>query len=130
MKTKIEKLSPYIDARGFLFEPIGEAAIGQQRNCHVVVSRPGVVRGNHCHREKVETFIVTGPARVAYREDDTTHELMIPADEVYRFTIPPGVPHAIQNTADFPTILVVFSTLPYDSDRPDTEAAFLLDEAT
>jgi UDP-2-acetamido-2,6-beta-L-arabino-hexul-4-ose reductase len=128
MKIKIEKLSPYTDIRGFLFEPIGSAEIREQRNCHVVVSRPGAVRGNHCHYEKVETIFVMGPAKVIYRQENATYELMIGLDEVYRLTIPPGVPHAIQNTADFPTTLVVFTTQVHDPDNPDTVEYVLIDD--
>ena len=127
MQTKIEKLSPFSDPGGVVFEPIESVEIPSQRNCHVVVSMPGAVRGNHYHLEGVETIVLMGPARIRYREDHRIEEVVLPAGEIYRIVFPPGVPHAIQNTAEHPATLVVFNTRAYDPENPDTRKFTLIE---
>ena len=66
VRKTIARLS---DPRGFVFEPLEGEALIQQRNVHVVVSRPGAVRGNHYHRVGTESLAVCGPALVRIRRD-------------------------------------------------------------
>ena len=97
------------DSRGFVFEPLPAAAFSHQKNVHVVVSDPGIIRGNHYHLKGEEKTAVVGPALVRYREKDDIDDVDIPAGEVYCFTFPPGVGHAIQNLSDRPNILVALT---------------------
>ncbi len=126
MPVEIEKISVYSDQRGMVFEPLHPAKLADQGNVHVVVSRPGAVRGNHVHRRGTETVVVVGPALVRYREDGVLRDVEIPAGEALRFVFPPGVAHAICGTGDGPGLLVAFNSLGHDPDRPDTDADVLI----
>ena len=117
---KPDILHVHRDARGSVFEPAGEADLPAQKNVHVVVTHPGGVRGNHAHRRGTEIIVVAGPALVRYREEGRVVDHRIPDGEVHRFRVPPGVAHAIRNTGTTDTILVAFSTEPYDPADPDT----------
>lgn len=123
VRKTIARLS---DPRGFVFEPLEGEALIQQRNVHVVVSRPGAVRGNHYHRVGTESLAVCGPALVRIRRDSQVEEFTIPAESIYRLTIPPGVSHAIQNTGTADSLLIAFNTQPHDPDRPDTVQDLLI----
>jgi oxalate decarboxylase/phosphoglucose isomerase-like protein (cupin superfamily) len=103
-----------------VFEPLDAQTLGKQRNLHVVINRPGAVRGNHLHQEATEYISVGGPARVCYRQADRIATIMVAADRVIRFCFPPGVAHAIQNTGDDDQLLVAFSDRPHDPKTPDT----------
>jgi dTDP-4-dehydrorhamnose 3,5-epimerase-like enzyme len=127
MKVSCDKLKLISDSRGLIFEPLAAEDFLHQKNAHVVLSMPGVVRGNHYHRSGRETIAVLGPALVRYREKNETKNIEIPAGRVYRFVFPPGVPHAIQNLSNEPNILMAFNTREHDPGNPDTERAVLID---
>ncbi len=126
MAVEIEKIRVHRDARGMVFEPLDPAALGAQGNVHVVVSRPGAVRGNHVHRRGTETVTVAGPALVRYREEGAVRDVEIPDGAAFRFVFPPGVAHAICGTGDGPALLVAFNSLAHDPDHPDTEPDTLI----
>lgn len=117
--VSIEVLQLAQDARGYVFEPLGPEALGRFRNVHVVHSAAGTVRGNHYHVLGTEVCTVAGPVRVRYRETGTLHEVQVPADQVWRFTFPPGVAHAFRNEGAAPTLLVAFNTEEHVPDNPD-----------
>jgi len=127
MPLEIDSLLVHTDTRGVVFEPLAADRIAQQRNAHVVISRPGVVRGNHCHLQGTETIAVAGPALVRIREDGKLRDIEVPDQKVYRFTLPPKVPHAIKNTGDRPNVLVAFNTCEHDPQNPDTVQDILLE---
>lgn len=114
-----QRLHPFTDDRGLVFEPLPEEGLANQRNIHVVVSRPGAVRGNHYHPRGEETVVVVGPALVRIREGGETADITIPAEAIYRLTIPPGVAHAVKNTGSRDSLLVAFNTESHDPDAPD-----------
>ncbi len=114
------------DARGLVFEPIGVEAIAEQRNVHVALTAPGGIRGNHLHQHATEITVVLGPALVRLREDGEVHDVNVPAGETWRFTIPPGVGHAFQNTGAQPMLLVAFSTSVFDAANPDVVRVALI----
>ena len=124
----VEVLRVHRDARGSVTEPLTPGLLPGQRNVHLVVSAPGVVRGNHLHRRGTEILTVIGPALVRTRahggEVSDTH---VPPGGVYRFTFPPGVAHAIQNTGSEPGVLVAFNTEEHDPANPDVERAVLIE---
>jgi UDP-2-acetamido-2,6-beta-L-arabino-hexul-4-ose reductase len=108
------------DARGSVFEPLTDAELAAQKNVHVVLTQPNEVRGNHSHRTAVETTSVVGPCLVRLKEAGRIRDLEIPAGEVWRLTIPPGVVHAFRNTGDAVMVLVSFSTNLHDPSGVDT----------
>ncbi|HEU4562314.1 MAG TPA: cupin domain-containing protein [Longimicrobium sp.] len=121
-----EPLAVHADARGSVFEPLGPDALPDQRNVHVVVTEPGGVRGNHLHRHGTETLVIHGPALFRCREDGEIVDVEVPPGAVYRFTIPPGVAHALKNTGDAPAVAVSFVPLPHDRAAPDVVPVVLL----
>lgn len=110
----VEALTVHADARGTVFEPLGADGLPDQRNVHVVVTEPGAVRGNHLHPRGTETLVIQGPALFRCREDGEVIDTEIPAGAVYRFTIPPGVGHALKNTGDAPSVAISFVTVAQD----------------
>jgi len=120
MRVLVEQLEVVEDERGLVFEPLNAEAFKLQRNAHIVISLPGVIRGNHYHRCGTEVVAVKGPSRVCFREGDEIREIDIPNQQVFRFTIPPEVSHAIQNTGTKPEILVAFNTIEHDPENSDT----------
>ncbi|MBC2713270.1 MAG: hypothetical protein HGJ94_20425 [Desulfosarcina sp.] len=117
--VKKETINRFSDERGFVFEPLEGEFLANQRNAHVVVSRPGAVRGNHYHLRGTETLVVCGPALVRIRSDSATEDFSIPTNMTCRLIIPPGISHAIQNTGETDSLLVAFNTEPHDPDKPD-----------
>jgi len=127
-QVKVERVEFFSDARGWVIEPVDERLLAGKRNVHVVYSVPGTVRGNHYHERTTEVFVVVGPALIRIREDNTLRDVPVPEGQALRFTIPPGVPHAIQNTGSRPMILMSFATEPHDRARPDTVPAVLIEK--
>jgi len=123
----IETLSFFTDARGWVIEPIGEKQIPAQHNCHVALTEPGAIRGNHFHRHRSEIFVLMGPGLVRLRENGVVREVNVPAGQAMRFTVPPNVSHAIKNTGPHPMLLMAFSTAPHDPASPDTHRDILIE---
>ncbi|MGA2187686.1 MAG: cupin domain-containing protein [Steroidobacteraceae bacterium] len=125
--TLIERVHTHRDPRGALFEPLSDKELAAQRNVHVVLTQPGEVRGNHVHISAVETTSVVGACRVRLKEGGVIRDIDVPAGEIWRFTIPPGVVHAYRNTGDAVMILVSFSTHVHDPGGADTRREVILD---
>ena len=125
MPVKYENLNVIKDSRGVVFEPLEGDAISDKRNVHVVISGPGVIRGNHYHKKGEETIAVMGPALVRIRDDTEIREIEVPQGEAYRFIFPPGQSHAIKNLSNDINILMAFNTMGHDAQNPDTEVDVL-----
>lgn len=115
----VDAVRVHADARGTVFEPLAPDGFAAQRNAHVVVTRPGAVRGNHVHARGTEVCVCVGPALVRLREGGAVRDVTVPAGEAWRFVIPPGVGHAFRNTGDAPMLLVAFNTEAHDPAAPD-----------
>ena len=115
----IEELKFPSDARGFVCEPLDALRLPVQRNVHVAVTAPNAIRGNHYHRHGTEIAMVMGPALVRVREDGQVRDVQVPAGCARRFTFPPNVSHAFQNTGLTPMLLVAFNTAVFDPQTPD-----------
>ena len=126
-KVTVENVPLFTDARGWLIEPVEEAVLGGSRNVHIVFSAPGTIRGNHYHQRTTEVCVVVGPALVRVRESTTVREIRVPDGQAMRFTFPPGVAHAVQNTGGRPMILMSFATQPHDPNHPDTMPEVLIE---
>jgi dTDP-4-dehydrorhamnose 3,5-epimerase-like enzyme len=122
----IEPVKTHRDARGSLFEPLSDAELAGQKNVHVVLTQPNEVRGNHVHLTAVETTTVVGPCLVRLKEIDGIRDVEVPAGQIWRFTIPPGVVHAYRNTGDTVMILVSFSTNLHDPMGAETRREIIL----
>ena len=126
MSVSYEDLRMASDDRGHVFEPLDTEGLNNQRNAHVVISLPGVIRGNHFHMRGEETIVVMGPSLVRFREKEVMEDIQIQDGKVFRFTFPPGIPHAIKNLSSRPNVLVAFNTIQHDPQNPDTEEEVLI----
>jgi dTDP-4-dehydrorhamnose 3,5-epimerase-like enzyme len=127
MGVRVEPVVLHQDSRGSVFEPLESARLPGQRNLHVVITEPGCVRGNHYHTRGTEVVTVQGPARVRIRDGQRVQDIEIPEGVVTRFTIPPGIAHAIQNLGTRPMLLVASSDVIYDPQAPDVVRDILID---
>jgi UDP-2-acetamido-2,6-beta-L-arabino-hexul-4-ose reductase len=127
MKIEINKISKHADIRGFVFEPIENKQIYGMNNCHVVISNPGAVRGNHYHVRGTEIIAVVGPALFRFKEENEIHDIEIPKEQVYQFIIPPNIPHAIKNIGENANMLIAFNTVEHDAQNPDVIADIVID---
>jgi len=78
MPVHYEKLNVIRDARGAVFEPLPGDALPDKKNAHVVISGPGVIRGNHYHGNGEEAMAVMGPALVRVRDHAEIKEIDVP----------------------------------------------------
>ena len=127
MAVSYERVRVISDQRGLVLELLDAEEFGRQKNAHIVVSHPGVVRGNHYHLEGEETVTILGSALVRFREDDRIEEATVPDKEAWRFVFPPRVSHAIKNLGREPNILVAFNTVRHDPENPDTVRDILME---
>ena len=116
---KIEQLK-HTDDRGWLVETVKVGSGGQ---CFVSTTKPGITRGNHFHRRKVERFFVLqGEARIELRKMFT--------DEVISYDLTGSSPsyvdmptlhtHKITNIGESELITLFWSDEFYDPEKPDT----------
>jgi len=119
MNVQVEKLEPKSDTRGCIWEPLTAGELVAQQNCHVVITGPDAIRGNHFHRQGTEIATQHGPALVRFCDARGVQEVVIAQDEVYRFLFPPGCAHAFRNIGTTPNVLVSFNTVIFDFNAPD-----------
>ena len=119
MNVQVEKLAPKSDPRGCVWEPLTAAEIASQQNCHVVITEPGGIRGNHFHKQGTEVATQRGPALVRFCDARGVQDVEIADGEVYRFVFPPNCAHAFRNSGKLPNFLVAFNTVSFDPFRPD-----------
>jgi UDP-2-acetamido-2,6-beta-L-arabino-hexul-4-ose reductase len=122
----VQSVKTHRDVRGSVFEPLNDAELAAQKNVHVVLTQPNEVRGNHVHRNAVEITSVAGPCLIRLKEDGQIRDLDVPAGEIWRLTIPPGVVHAFRNTGEGVMVLVSFSTQVHDPTGGDTRRETIL----
>jgi len=127
MAVSYERLKVIRDQRGFVIELLTAEDFASQRNAHIVVSLPGVVRGNHYHTKGRETMTVLGPSLVRFREHGGIEEVVVPDKEAWRFVFLPGVSHAIKNLGGEANTLVAFNTMEHDPANPDTHKDLLIE---
>jgi dTDP-4-dehydrorhamnose 3,5-epimerase-like enzyme len=125
-RVVVQSVKTHRDARGSLFEPLSDAELAGQKNVHVVLTQPNEVRGNHVHQTAVETTSVVGPCLIRLKENGSIRDLDVPAGEIWRLTIPPGVVHAFRNTGESMMVLVSFSTNLHDPTGSDTQREQIL----
>jgi UDP-2-acetamido-2,6-beta-L-arabino-hexul-4-ose reductase len=123
----VEELPIHGDARGVVVEPLGPEQFPAQRNCHLIVTEPGGVRGNHFHERGTEVLVVLGPALVRVRENGGVRDLNVETGRVTRFTFPPRVSHAIKNIGVTRMLAVSFNTSAYDPAQPDVTRDVLIE---
>lgn len=108
------------DERGWLVETVKANSTGQ---CFVSTTRPGITRGNHFHRRKVERFFVLqGQAQIKIRklfdEEAVVYELN--GDSPGFVDIPTLHTHCITNTGENELITLFWSDEFFDPNNSDT----------
>jgi dTDP-4-dehydrorhamnose 3,5-epimerase-like enzyme len=127
MRVRVEPVGVQQDSRGLVFEPLDPEDLPRQRHVHVVVTEPGRVRGNHSHVHGTEVVTVQGPALVRIRDEQGVRDHEVPEGAASRFSIPPGIAHAIQNLGTRATLLVVFRDRADDPTDPDVVREVLIE---
>ena len=110
-----------VDERGYLSEVLKTNTKGQ---VFFSVTKPGIVRGNHFHRRKIERFIVIkGNAVIRLRKIGTNEiiEYNINADEKPGFVdMPIYHTHNIENIGNTEMTTLFWTNEFYSPDDPDT----------
>jgi UDP-2-acetamido-2,6-beta-L-arabino-hexul-4-ose reductase len=113
-------LDPKSDPRGSLVEVIKADTGGQS---FLSWTHPGITRGNHFHRRKVERFVVVGgAARISIRRlgfSDVLH-FDVDGDSPVAIDIPTLHTHNITNTGSGTLTTLFWSDEIFDPDQPDT----------
>jgi UDP-2-acetamido-2,6-beta-L-arabino-hexul-4-ose reductase len=116
------KVSPKLhsDNRGWLVETLKTNSGGQ---CFVSSTHPGIIRGNHYHRRKVERFFVlAGKAEIKLRKlftDEVISYQLDGASPSY-VDIPTLHTHNITNISNEELITLFWTDEFYDAKNPDT----------
>ena len=108
------------DASGYLFEAVKTGHGGQ---CFASTTHPGVVRGNHFHRRKVERFLVAGgEATIRVRRMFTAdaHAFEVRGDAPVYIDMPTLHTHDIRNTGQGELFTLFWSHEIFDPAAPDT----------
>jgi dTDP-4-dehydrorhamnose 3,5-epimerase len=111
--VRLSELEQDNDSRGWLEElfrgdVLFEAGLGDVRPvmAYLSMTRPGVVRGPHEHREQTDFFAFVGPSDFEVmlwdnRSDSPTHRqrerFVLGASRPATLIVPPGVVHAYRN---------------------------------
>ena len=108
------------DDRGWLVETVKAVSGGQ---CFVSSTHPGIIRGNHYHRRKVERFFVLkGQAEIRMRRlfTDEVASYHLDGNQPSFIDIPTLHTHNIKNTGVDELITLFWADELFDPDNPDT----------
>lgn len=116
-------LTRHADDRGSFFEVIRSHGGPGQSSFSTTV--PGVTRGDHFHRRKVERFtVLAGQATIALRRlfTDEVHEFRVSGDEPRAVDMPTMWSHNITNTGSDDLYTLFWSNDLFNPLNPDTIA--------
>lgn len=109
------------DQRGYLAEFIKSHQFGQ---IFVSKTKPGISRGDHWHKTKIEKFfVVSGQAEITFRNKIDSQDIIrytVDGDEMRVVDIPTGYVHAIKNIGETDLITLFWANEILDKERPDT----------
>lgn len=121
----------HADARGSLWDVARAQGAGQT---FVSWTLPGVTRGNHYHRHKVERFaVLSGSGRICLRRLFTpdVHTYDLTGETPAYVDMPTFCTHSIENTGLAPLLTLFWSGELFDAGSPDTwSEPVLAQEAT
>jgi UDP-2-acetamido-2,6-beta-L-arabino-hexul-4-ose reductase len=109
------------DARGELFEAL--RGHGSQCNVFLSTTRPGITRGDHFHRRKVERFLVLhGRAVIALRRlfGDRVERFEVSGDRPAIVDMPTMWTQSITNTGSDDLTTLFWADEIFDPEHPDT----------
>jgi UDP-2-acetamido-2,6-beta-L-arabino-hexul-4-ose reductase len=113
-------LAPKRDARGSLFEAVKSLRGGQ---CFISMTQPGITRGNHYHRHKLERFLVLqGDALIRVRPllGEKISEFRVSGRHPQYVDIPTLHTHNITNTGPTELTTLFWAHDIFDAAHPDT----------
>lgn len=115
-------LRDHRDARGSFVEVA--RSWGGTGQSSFSTTKPGIARGNHYHRRKVERFVVlSGKAELALRRMFTNQIITVKTDgEPLALDQPTGWTHNLLNTGDETLYMMFWTNDIFDPANPDTYA--------
>lgn len=116
------ELTLHKDERGVLFEAVKGGGAGQT---FLSWTEPGVTRGNHFHRNKIERFLVVkGEAviRVRHVFESKVYEFIVSGDKPTYVDIPTLHTHSIVNKGTSQLLTMFWAHEIFDPKNPDTYA--------
>lgn len=114
-------LSRHADARGSFFEVVKSHGGDGQTSFSTTV--PGVTRGDHYHRRKIERFVVlAGEGEIALRRlfSDDVIRIPVSGDVPVAVDMPTMWSHSIRNTGSGTLYTAFWTNDLFDPDNPDT----------
>jgi UDP-2-acetamido-2,6-beta-L-arabino-hexul-4-ose reductase len=120
---KIIKLRKFIDERGSLIENTDLDVMQTSKHFFVSKSKPGVIRGNHYHKKKIEWFyVIQGKCKIVIKDllTEKMEEKIINDSDNVLINMKPNQVHAFQNIGNNEMILLALVNEVLDHDRPDT----------
>lgn len=118
----VHALEPKVDNRGHLVELVKSGSGGQ---LFVSWTKPGITRGNHYHRRKVERFVVLeGQARIRLRRMFTGEitEVFVTGEDPVSLDIPTLHTHEITNIGDTLLLTAFWTDEIFNPEAPETYA--------
>ncbi len=117
------RLTRHADARGSFFEIIRSHGGPGQSSFSTTV--PGITRGDHFHRRKIERFtVLAGQGTIALRRlfTDKVYEFEVDGNEPVAIDMPTMWTHNITNSGDQVLFTSFWTNDIFDPDNPDTIA--------
>jgi len=115
------KLAKSQDERGYLTEFIKSHQFGQ---VFISKTKPGIARGNHWHKTKIEKFfVISGEAEITFRNKVNSQDVIrykVSGEDMRVVDIPVGYVHAIKNIGDEDLITIFWANEILDRNNPDT----------
>ncbi|MEA3273212.1 MAG: dTDP-4-dehydrorhamnose 3,5-epimerase family protein [Patescibacteria group bacterium] len=108
----VKKLEKFKDDRGWLLEAFRSDELPQgvlPAMSYVSMTKPGVVRGPHEHKDQTDIFVFIGPGTFELhlwdnRKDSSTfgnfEKHKVGEDNLMVVVVPPGVVHGYKNVSD------------------------------
>ena len=118
----VHSLDPRRDDRGHLIELVKTGSGGQ---LFVSWTKPGITRGNHFHRRKIERFVVMeGRARIRLRKmfTDEVVSVEVRGESPISLDIPTLHTHELTNISDTVLLTAFWTDEIFDSSKPETYA--------
>lgn len=123
-KLVIEIPEIHNDNRGVLYETYRQdKARFLMKQVYLSISHPNIIRGNHYHLHKVESFcVIAGEADLSLIDIETKQQKKVNMNgQIPRIIIiPPKVAHAIQAKGNQEMILLLMVSEEYNAEESDT----------
>ncbi|HIH50322.1 MAG: WxcM-like domain-containing protein [Candidatus Micrarchaeaceae archaeon] len=121
MRLKIREIDVREDERGIFAEILKNDGLKERiKEVLLVVSRPGVIRGNHYHKKKAEWLcLLKGKGKFLYVDNETgARKEFVIDNKPTIIETPLNVAHAVKNVGDEDLYLLEISDHLYSED-PD-----------